>query len=153
MVKVRFRRGGLGKGRAEDAARCIFKHSLPADNVRYERPLAQLSGQSCGAATGEHDQLQLAGEHMRPHRVDERSDGHGLRSTTLADKGEDELRLKPRIAVARKAPRRAALKQSAELRDADVAAHLSVCRSAKGRLDGGGFGVDVREVGMIGLPV
>eukprot|EP00964_Phaeocystis_antarctica_P016546 scaffold9134_cov67-Phaeocystis_antarctica.AAC.4 len=83
----------LSKGRAEYAARCIFKHSLPADHVRYECQLAQRSGQACGAAAGEHDQLQLAGEHMRSDRIDERIDGHGLKSTTHADKGEDRLRL------------------------------------------------------------
>ena len=92
-VRDRVRRERLGKGRAEDAARFVAEHSLPADHVRHARQLAQLSGQTCGAAAGEHDQLQLAGEHMRPHRVDERSDGYGLKSTTFADKGEDRLRL------------------------------------------------------------
>ena len=94
-VKLRFRVrcNRLGKGRAEDAARFVTEHRLPADHVRYERLLAQLSGQTCGAAAGEDDQLQLAGEHMRPHRLDERSDGHGLNCTTHTNKGEDGLRL------------------------------------------------------------
>ena len=92
-VIVSIRRDRLGKGRAEDAARFIVEHSLPADHVRHARQLAQLSGQTCGAAAGEHDQLQLAGEYMRPHCVDERSDGHGLHCTTHTDKGEDRLRL------------------------------------------------------------
>ena len=92
-VIVSIRRDRLGKGRAENAARSIFKHSPPADHVRYARPLAHISGQTCGAAAGEHDQLQLACEHMRPHSVDECSDGHDFHCTTLADKGEDGLRL------------------------------------------------------------
>ena len=55
--------------------------------------------------------------------------------------------------MARKAPRRAALEQLAEPREADIAVYLSVRRSAKGRLDGGGFGVDVGEVSTVRLPV
>eukprot|EP00964_Phaeocystis_antarctica_P016547 scaffold9134_cov67-Phaeocystis_antarctica.AAC.5 len=48
--------------------------------------------------------------------------------------------------MARKAPDLAAREQSVELFDADVAVHLGIRRSAKGHLNGGGFGVDVREV-------
>jgi len=92
-VIVSIRRDRLGKGRAEDAARFVAEHSLPADHVRYARPLAQPRGQTRGAAAGEHDQLQLAVEHMRPYRLDECSDGHDFHCTTLADKGEDGLRL------------------------------------------------------------
>eukprot|EP00964_Phaeocystis_antarctica_P103590 scaffold68854_cov70-Phaeocystis_antarctica.AAC.4 len=83
----------LCEGRAKYPTRCIFKHGLPADHVGYECPLAQRTGQTCGAAAGEHDQLKLAGDHVRPDSVDERIDGHNLYRTTLTDKGEDRLRL------------------------------------------------------------
>ena len=114
-VIVSIRRDRLGKGRAEDAARFVVEHRLPADHVRYARQLAQLSGQTCGAAACEHDQLQLAGEYMRPHCVDERINGDGLKPTTCSDEAKGGLRLKWRIAVARKDPDFAAGEQLAEI--------------------------------------
>ena len=48
--------------------------------------------------------------------------------------------------MAWEAPGGAAGDQSGEIRDADVTLHLGVRRAPKGRLDGIGFSVHVREV-------
>eukprot|EP00964_Phaeocystis_antarctica_P153222 scaffold121397_cov69-Phaeocystis_antarctica.AAC.1 len=97
LLEGGWRLGSIGdclcEGRAKYPTSCVFQHSLPADHVGHECPLAQRTGQTCGAAAGEHDQLKLAVDHMRPDYVDERINGHGLKSTTHADKGEDGLRL------------------------------------------------------------
>merc|ERR1719424_2633483 len=79
----------LSEGRAKYPTRFVAHHSLPADNVGHECPIAQRSGQACGAAAGEHDPRELAADHMRPDSVDDRIDGHNLYRTTLTDKGED----------------------------------------------------------------